>query len=164
MGQETEKNGNAGESEALNRRRFIKYGTTSLAAAGLGACVFGIEYLSPNVLYEPSPLVNAGRPEHYPLDSVTLDLRASIFVVHVKDGFYALSAVCTHLGCLSVWKQEAGVIGCPCHGSAFQRDGSVLAGPAPKPLPWLKMWVGEDGNLMVDRSAHLTANSEFVVA
>jgi cytochrome b6-f complex iron-sulfur subunit len=162
MAREIEKNHSAGESTALNRRRFIKFGTTSLAVAGLSACVFGIEYLSPNVLYEPSPVVNAGKPEHYPLDSVTLDLRASIFVVHEKEGLYALSAVCTHLGCLSVWKPEAGVIGCPCHGSAFQRDGSVLAGPAPQPLPWLKMWMSDDGNLMVDRSKRVAAHSEFV--
>lgn len=164
MAQEAETNGSENESAALSRRRFIKFGTTSLAIAGLGACVFGAEYLSPNVLYEPSPVVNAGKPEHYPLDSVTLDLRASIFVVHAKEGFYALSAVCTHLGCLSVWKPEAGVIGCPCHGSAFQRDGSVLAGPAPQPLPWLKMWMSDDGNLMVDRSQRIAAHNEFVRA
>jgi len=164
MAQETEENGSGGESAALSRRRFIRFGTTSLAVAGLGACVFGGVYLSPNVLYEPSPVVNAGKPEHYPLDSVTLDLRASIFVVHANEGFYALSAVCTHLGCLSVWKPEPGVIGCPCHGSAFRRDGSVLAGPAPQPLPWLKMWMSDDGNLMVDRSQRITAHKEFVQA
>jgi cytochrome b6-f complex iron-sulfur subunit len=162
MSEETEKNGGEGESADLNRRRFIKFGTTSLAIAGLGACVFGIEYISPNVLYEPSPVVNAGKPEHYPLDSVTLDLRASIFVVHGKEGFYALSAVCTHLGCLSVWKQDAEVIACPCHGSTFQRDGSVIAGPAPRPLPWLKMWLDEDGSLMVDRSTQVAADNGFV--
>jgi cytochrome b6-f complex iron-sulfur subunit len=162
MSEETEKDGGEGESADVNRRRFITFGTTSLAIAGLGACVFGIEYISPNVLYEPSPVVNAGKPEHYPLDSVTLDLRASIFVVHGKEGFYALSAVCTHLGCLSVCKQDAGVIACPCHGSSFQRDGSVIAGPAPRPLPWLKMWLGEDGSLMVDRSTEVAADNGFV--
>lgn len=162
MSEEAEKNGSEGGSADLDRRRFIKFGTTSLAIAGLGACVFGIEYISPNVLYEPSPVVNAGKPEHYPLDSVTLDLRSSIFVVHGKEGFYALSAVCTHLGCLSVWKQDAGVIACPCHGSSFQRDGSVIAGPAPRPLPWLKMWLGEDGSLMVDRSTQVAADNGFV--
>jgi cytochrome b6-f complex iron-sulfur subunit len=162
MSEETEKNGGEGGSADLNRRRFIKFGTTSLAVVGLGACVFGVEYLSPNVLYEPSPVVNAGKPEHYPLESVTLDLRASIFVVHGKEGFYALSAVCTHLGCLCVWKQDGGVIACPCHGSSFQRDGSVIAGPAPRPLPWLKMWLGEDGSLMVDRSTQVAADNGFV--
>lgn len=149
----------------LNRRQFfIKLGATSLAAAGAGACVFGLQYLSPSVLYEPSPVINAGKPEQYPLDSVTLDPRFGIFVVRLPQGFYAMSAVCTHLGCLSVWKPEAGVIACPCHGSAFQRDGKVIAGPAPRPLPWLKMWVNDEGSLMVDRSNAVLAESEYVQA
>lgn len=151
------------ESAELSRRQFfVKFGATSLAVAGAGVCVFGLQYLSPSVLYEPSPTVNVGRPEHYAVGSVTLDLRHSIFVVRDQGGFYALSAVCTHLGCLSVWKPEAGVIACPCHGSSFKKDGSVIAGPAPRPLPWLKMWMSDDGSLMVDRSDIVPAHSGTV--
>jgi cytochrome b6-f complex iron-sulfur subunit len=153
------------KSPDLNRRQFfIKLGATSLAVAGAGACVFALQYLSPSVLYEPSPVVNAGKPEHYPIDSVTLDPRFGIFVVRLPEGFYAMSSICTHLGCLSVWKPEAGVIGCPCHGSSFQRDGKVIAGPAPRPLPWLKMWMGDEGSLMVDRAIVVPAESEYVKA
>jgi cytochrome b6-f complex iron-sulfur subunit len=149
---------------ALDRRRFVKVGTTSLAVAGLGACVFGFRYLSPNVLYEPSPVVSVGKPEHYPVGTVTLDTRFSIFIVRLQEGFYALSAICTHLGCLSAWKPETGTIACPCHGTAFRRDGAVMAGPAPQPLPWLKLWLNDDGNLMVDRSTTVAAHSEYVQA
>ncbi|HEY5029427.1 MAG TPA: ubiquinol-cytochrome c reductase iron-sulfur subunit [Candidatus Angelobacter sp.] len=149
----------------MDRRQFfIKLGATSLAVAGVGACVFGVQYLSPSVLYEPSPIVNAGMPEHYPIDSVTLDPRYGIFVVRLPEGFYAMSAICTHLGCLSVWKPEAGVIACPCHGSSFQRDGKVIAGPAPRPLPWLKMWTSDEGSLMVDRGSPVPSESEYVRA
>ena len=147
---------------ALDRRQFVKVGATSLGIAGLGACVFGFRYLSPNVLYEPSPIVSVGRPERYTIGSVTLDPRFGIFVVRAQEGFYALSAVCTHLGCLSTWKADAGVIACPCHGSTFQRDGTTIAGPAPAPLPWLKMWLGDDGYLIVDRSTTLPPHSEYV--
>ena len=50
------------DGAALDRRRFVKVGATSLGVAGLGACVFGFRYLSPIVLYEPSPIVSVGRP------------------------------------------------------------------------------------------------------
>jgi cytochrome b6-f complex iron-sulfur subunit len=152
------------DSAALDRRQFVKVGVTSLSVAGLGACVFGFRYLSPNVLYEPSPIVSLGRPERYTVGSVTLDPRFGIFVVRAREGFYALSAVCTHLGCLSTWKADAGVIACPCHGSTFRRDGSTIAGPAPEPLPWLKMWLSDDGFLIVDRSTTLPPRSEYVQA
>jgi cytochrome b6-f complex iron-sulfur subunit len=149
---------------SLDRRKFVKVGTTSLAIASVGACVFGFRYLSPSVLYEPSPVVSMGKPEHFPVGSVTLDPRFGIFIVHQPEGFYALSAICTHLGCLSSWKPDTDVITCPCHGTSFHRDGRVLSGPAPQPLPWLKVWLNDDGNLIVDRSANIAAHSELVQA
>ena len=52
-----------------------------------------------------------------------------------KGEFKAFSAICTHQGC-TVSTVENGTINCPCHGSEFAiTDGSVVAGPAPKPLP-----------------------------
>jgi len=151
-------------ADTLDRRQFVKVGATSLGVAGLGACVFGFRYLSPNVLYEPSPIVSVGRPERYAVGSVTLDPRFGIFVVRAQEGFYALSAVCTHLGCLSTWKADSGVIACPCHGSTFRRDGTTIGGPAPAPLPWLKMWLSDDGYLIVDRAKTLPLRSEYVLA
>ena len=151
-----------GGAEGLNRRQFfVRVGLGSLAVAGLGTAVFAYQFLSPKVLYEPSPIVNAGKPEGYPPDSVTLDPATGIFVVRESQGFFALSAVCTHLGCLTAWKPELGIIACPCHGSKFKPDGTKIAGPAPRPLPWLRMWLSDDGDLMVDRSNIITAR-QFV--
>ena len=124
----------------------------SIAVAACGTGLFGYQFLYPNVLYEPPPIVNAGKPDRYPADSVTLDAETGIYVVRSVEGFYALSAVCTHLGCLTAWKPELGIIACPCHGSKFRRDGTKIEGPAPKPLPWLRMWLNDDGDLLVDRS------------
>jgi len=153
------------ESGFLSRREFfIKMGGSSLAIAGAGAAVFAVQYLSPNVLYEPSPVVSAGRPDHFPANSVTFDPRFGIYLVHSAKGFYAMSSVCTHLGCMTVWKQDQSVIACPCHGSTFRPNGQVIGGPAPRPLPWLKVWVASDGEIMVDRSSTIPAESEYIQA
>src|SRR5579872_2105314 len=165
MAEEKQKAEQANGALAINRRQFfVKLGVGSLTAAGLGGCVFGLQYLAPSVLYEPSPIVDVGRPEHYPIDSVTLDPRFSIFVVRLQEGFYALSAVCTHLGCLSVWKPETGVIACPCHGSVFHRDGTNVSGPAPRALARLEMFLSDEGDLMVDRASNPPPQKEYIKA
>jgi cytochrome b6-f complex iron-sulfur subunit len=154
-----DKQANAGD---LNRRDFfVRLGLGSLGIAAAGTVAFGYQFLSPNVLYEPSPIINAGKPESYPLDSVTLDVNSGIYIIHAKEGFFSLSAVCTHLGCLTAWKPDLGIIACPCHGSKFKPDGEKIEGPAPKPLPWKRVWLSDDGDLMVDRSTDIRP-MEFV--
>jgi cytochrome b6-f complex iron-sulfur subunit len=105
------------------------------------------------VLYEPSPVANAGKPDRYPRGSVTQDLEAGIYIIHGTEGFYALSATCTHLGCLTAWNADQNIIACPCHGSKFSELGVKLEGPAPRGLPWLKVWLSDEGELLVDRAS-----------
>jgi len=52
-------------TEFDRRAFFTKIGLGSLGIAAAGTIVFSYEYLSPNVLYEPSAIVNAGKPEGY---------------------------------------------------------------------------------------------------
>lgn len=145
------------EKEISRRALFARLGLGSLGVAAAGTLGFSYQFLSPNVLYEASPIVNAGKPESFSLDSVTLDAANGIFLIHAQEGFFALNAVCTHLGCLTAWKPDSGQIACPCHGSRFSREGVKLAGPAPKPLPWLRTWINDDGDLLVDRSTNIPA-------
>jgi menaquinol-cytochrome c reductase iron-sulfur subunit len=49
--------------------------------------------------------------------------------------FIAFSINCTHLGCPVRWLETAELFMCPCHGGVYYKDGTVAAGPPPKPLP-----------------------------
>ncbi len=57
---------------------------------------------------------------------------ARVALISEAEEIYALDLVCTHLGCtVSVTPRE---FVCPCHGSVFDRRGTVLKGPADRPL------------------------------
>ncbi len=146
-------------TEFDRRAFFTKIGLGSLGIAAAGTIVFSYEYLSPNVLYEPSAIVNVGKPESFAVNSVTMDVNSGIYLVRAEEGYFALSAVCTHLGCLTTWDQDLKMIKCPCHGSEFTRTGEKIEGPAPKPLPWLETKVSDEGDLMVDRSAYIKSGT-----
>ncbi|RME66309.1 MAG: hypothetical protein D6778_04940 [Nitrospirae bacterium] len=52
---------------------------------------------------------------------------------------YALSPVCTHLGCLVNWNYLKGEFQCPCHGGRYDIKGRVIGGPPPRPLTRLPL-------------------------
>ena len=101
----------------VTRRYFLE--SVSVGALGLtaiGGLILSGEYLSPNVVREPPTKFIAGPPENFPPGSVTLNKEQKVYIVRAKEGyFYALSAVCTHLGCITNWKPDEGIVACPCH-------------------------------------------------
>lgn len=137
----------------LSRRRFLlALGTGALGVAALGTAVTGTQYLRPNVLFEPATKFPIATPDEIPPGGVLALPRRKLFIVREKEGCYAMSAVCTHLGC--VIQQGTGPDGapgffCPCHGSAFDLAGRVTSGPAPRPLDRLALSL-ERGRLVVD--------------
>ena len=71
-----------------------------------------------------------------PVGSGKIFHNAKVVVTQPATGEYkGFSAVCTHMACV-VDQISDGTIDCPCHGSKYSiKDGSVVAGPAPSPLP-----------------------------
>lgn len=74
--------------------------------------------------------------------------RSAVIVRKKGGGFVALSAVCTHLGCIVQWQKNQEQFLCPCHAGLYSIDGTVVSGPPPKPLVKLSFTVTE-GNIIV---------------
>lgn len=73
------------------------------------------------------------------------------FLLTPGDGHppYAVSAACTHMGCLLAWVDGPGTFLCPCHGAQYQADGTALSCVARQPLPRLQTRVALDGHIWV---------------
>lgn len=127
-------------------------GATLAATLGLA------RFMMPNVLVEPPTRFKIGPPGDYPSGVVSTKWKAQfgIWVVRtVYEGqsiVYALSTVCTHLGCTPNWLEGEQKFKCPCHGSGFYITGINFEGPAPRPLERYGIRLAEDGMLEVDKS------------
>jgi cytochrome b6-f complex iron-sulfur subunit len=152
------------EGTRLKRRDFLnEVSAAALGITGLGGAIVSLNYISPNVLFEPPARFRVGMPEDYPVNSVNFLREQQIYVVRTPEGFTALSAVCTHLGCITEWRVDDNLIACPCHGSKFNRDGNKVAGPAPRPLSHLSVQLAPDGQLVVDKLNTVSANQVLKV-
>ena len=69
--------------------------------------------------------------------------------VLTSDGVYAFDAVCTHAGCPVNYDPKQRLLVCPCHGATFDPNNgaAVLSGPAPTPLPPIRVQEASDGNV-----------------
>ena len=148
----------AGDDAALSRRSFMKLslplGWTAFSAACASSLVATARFMFPNVLFEPPQAFKAGFPGEYNVGEVDIRWKDSfgVWIVRNPDGFYALIAVCTHLGCSPNWLAAENKFKCPCHGSGFYKTGINFEGPAPRPLERYRIALGDDGQLVVDRS------------
>ena len=124
-----------------------------LATSALSSLYF-LRLLFPRVLFEPSPLFKAGRPDDYTIGEVSTKWQKDerVWIVREETGIYAILALCTHLGCTPNWLKSEGKYKCPCHGSGFTMQGINFEGPAPRALERLKISVGPDGQILIDKS------------
>jgi cytochrome b6-f complex iron-sulfur subunit len=64
----------------------------------------------------------------------TIVPEGKLWLSNTERGVLAIYTVCTHLGCLYNWESQQDMFLCPCHGSAFEPDGTFIEGPAPRSL------------------------------
>ncbi|MDH5562431.1 MAG: ubiquinol-cytochrome c reductase iron-sulfur subunit [Nitrospirota bacterium] len=155
-----------GLSTPVGTRRSFFVKTTVLISSliGFSLAVPLIGYVvDPALRRRTKEWVSLGKTDKLPVgEPQSLDHR-----VTVKDGWqksqttkgvWALkqadgqvtvySPICPHLGCGFRWDQQDRLFKCPCHGSIFNIDGTVKAGPAPRPLDILPSKI-ENGDLLV---------------
>jgi cytochrome b6-f complex iron-sulfur subunit len=145
----------------LSRRDFlanIGWGAL-LLAAGSTAAAFA-RFMQPNVTTPAPGPVEIGAADEYASGSLTYIENARAYLGHDARGFYAIIAVCTHLGCTP--RLEANDFACPCHGSKFTRAGEVVNGPATRALDRALVGRAASGKLVIDRSHMVDANFRFV--
>jgi Rieske Fe-S protein len=84
-------------------------------------------------------------------DNAAGDLAFGAFVIKDQGKVNVLAQNCSHLGCSIAFNKDAKTLDCPCHGSRFHLDGTVLHGPAANPLSHLTWKQGDNPNeLQVD--------------
>jgi len=147
----------ASEPSGFSRRLFLwslPVAWTAFSAAVASSLVATTRFLFPNVLFEPPQSFKAGFPAEYNVGEVDTRWKDAfgVWLVRVPDGFYALIAVCTHLGCSPNWLTAENKFKCPCHGSGFYMSGINYEGPAPRPLERARIVLADDGQILVDKS------------
>ena len=128
------------DPEPMPRRDWL--GLSSLWTMG-AALVFGLVGMlklpKAAVLASPSKKFRVALPDNLPAGEAFIPPGRSVAIFKDAEGAYAVSTICTHLGCVVKANPEG--FECPCHGSRFAANGEVKKGPAPRPLPWLKVAV-----------------------
>jgi cytochrome b6-f complex iron-sulfur subunit len=131
---------------------------TCCAAAGGGLWIAATgRFFVPNSTTGKARRFSIGFPEEFPPGLVETRFRDQhgVWIVHAeyrgKMELFALSTVCTHLGCITNWVTSEHMFKCPCHGSGFRIDGTNTQGPAPRPLERYGIARLADGRLEVDK-------------
>jgi Rieske Fe-S protein len=80
---------------------------------------------------------------------LTASAKSLAYVKRVKeDEVIAISATCSHLGCIVTWDDKQQIFKCPCHDGRYNSQGQVISGPPPAPLRRHKTKI-EDGRILL---------------
>jgi menaquinol-cytochrome c reductase iron-sulfur subunit len=149
----------------INRRRFFE--RISIALGGVCAAILSVPLVgfvvAPLFRKTPESWVTVGKIDDFkigmtvsvviadpsPLPWAGITSKSAAWLRRAAaEEFIAFSANCTHLGCPVRWLQDAQLFMCPCHGGVYYNDGSVAAGPPPRPLVRYKVRV-EKGEVQI---------------
>jgi len=152
------------KAAVMPRRAFFSWmgvAWTAFTASMVATATATGRFMFPNVLFEPPATFKAGIPDDFQPGQVDERFKQRFGVWLVKDndvqtgafGIYALSTVCTHLGCTPDWLPAAQKFKCPCHGSGYYKNGINFEGPTPRPLERFAISLADDGQIVVDKNS-----------
>lgn len=146
------------DPEPIPRRDFLGLSALFATASTLFFALLGALRLPKTaVLSSPSKKFPVVLPDALASGEAFIPPGRAVALFRDDKGVHAISTVCTHLGC--VVKNNPEGFECPCHGSRFAADGTVTKGPAPQPLPWLKVTKSGD-KWVVDESSTVTKGTK----
>ena len=138
-------------SQHVTRRRF--FARLSISLGGVCAAILGMPLVGFVIAplfgkvkeswvsvgkvddYKIGGTVNVPLPDPSPLPWAGITAKGAAWLRREsEDKFIAFAVNCTHMGCPVRWLQDAELFMCPCHGGVYYKDGTVAAGPPPKPL------------------------------
>lgn len=137
--------------EDKGRRSFLGICLAGIATMAAGAFAWPVfRYLGPRSQSKSQVRVVINEADVAEGQAKFFEFGGSAAVLIRKKGgeLVALSAVCTHLGCIVQWEKEKQGFICPCHAGHYTADGTVISGPPPKPLQRISFSVA-DGNITV---------------
>jgi len=144
------------DGQPMSRRKFfislaLAWATFTAAFAGAMTALFA--FIVPRVDFTRIESFKIGPPTNYPPKTVNEDYKAKGKFWIVNDGqkVFAISVVCTHLGCTPNWMENERKFKCPCHGSGFTMQGRNFEGPAPFWLRRYEVTLADDGQIVVNK-------------
>jgi menaquinol-cytochrome c reductase iron-sulfur subunit len=139
------------EQEQISRTKFMLKLSLGLAAASAAVVAVPVisALLAPILETKPDQWRDIGVVDEFKIGSTRLvnftnadpepyagiTARSAAWIRRTEtNNFIAFAANCSHLGCPVRWEETAELFMCPCHGGVYYKDGTVAAGPPPKPL------------------------------
>lgn len=137
------------DATAMDRRTLLRVG----AAGSMVVVALPLACADDPTLLSNGPIVFRN-VSTVPVGALVAIPGAPGFVGRDEAGLYAMSATCTHKGChIPAPTPPPGTgaiqIDCPCHGSQYDKNGTVLRGPAPAPLQHYRVDLAADGTITV---------------